>query len=59
MDRDRSLNGPSALNLLSLSKAAERAGTTRFQLSDFLTEQNIPRRYAEEELTEDWKYAAD
>jgi predicted HTH domain antitoxin len=59
MDRDRSLNGPSALNLLSLSKAAELAGTIRFQLSEFLTERNIPRHYEEEELAEDLKYAAD
>ena len=42
MDRDRSLNGPSTLNLLSLSKAAELAGTTRFQLSDFLNRAEYP-----------------
>jgi hypothetical protein len=59
IDRDRSINGPSALNLLFVSKAAELAGTTRFQLSDFVTEGNIPRHYADEELTEDLKYAAD
>jgi len=46
-----------ARGLLSLGKASELAGTSRFLFSDFLTQRNIPRHYAEEELAEDLKYA--
>ena len=46
-------------SLLSLGKAAELAGTTGVQFSDFLTPRNIPRHYQEEDLTEDLKYASD
>ena len=46
-----------ARGLLSLGKAAELSGTTRFMFSDFLTQRNIARHYGEEELTEDLKYA--
>jgi predicted HTH domain antitoxin len=47
-----------ARGLLSLGKAAELAGTTRFLFSDLLTQWNIPRHYGEEELAEDLKYAS-
>jgi predicted HTH domain antitoxin len=43
--------------LLSLGKAAELAGTTRFQFSDLLAQRNTPGHYGEEELNEDLKYA--
>jgi predicted HTH domain antitoxin len=47
-----------ARNLLSLGKAAELAGTTRYLFSELLTQRNIPRHYGEEELAEDLKYAS-
>jgi predicted HTH domain antitoxin len=47
-----------ARGLLSLGKASELAGTSRFQFSELLTQQNIARHYGEEELAEDLKYAS-
>lgn len=47
-----------ARDLLSLGKAAELAGISRFVFSDLLTQRNIPRHYGEEELAEDLKYAS-
>ena len=47
-----------ARGLLSLGKASELSGTSRFRFSELLTQQNIPRQYGEEELAEDLKYAS-
>jgi predicted HTH domain antitoxin len=47
-----------ARGLLSLGKAAELAGETRFSFSGLLTQWNIARHYGEEELAEDLKYAS-
>lgn len=46
-----------ARGLLSLGKASELAGASRSMFAAFLTQQNIPRHYGEEELKEDLKYA--
>jgi predicted HTH domain antitoxin len=46
-----------ARGLLSLGKASELSGTSRFLFSDILTQRSIPRHYGEEELAEDIKYA--
>ena len=43
---------------LSLGKASELAGLTRFLFADILTERDIGHHYSEEELTEDLKYAS-
>lgn len=47
-----------ARGLLSLGKAAELAGATRFFFSNLLTQWKIPSHYGEEELAEDLKYAS-
>ena len=46
-----------ARGLLSLGKASELAGISRFLFVDLLAQRDIPRHYQEEELTEDIKYA--
>ena len=46
-----------ARGLLSLGKASELAGTSRFVFADTLTQRDVARHYGEEELTEDLKYA--
>ena len=46
-----------ARGILSLGKASELAGLTRFLFADILTQRDIARHYSEEELTEDFKYA--
>ena len=43
--------------ILSLGKASELAGISRFVFSDLLTQRSIPRHYGDEELTEDLNYA--
>jgi predicted HTH domain antitoxin len=47
-----------ARDLLSLGKAAELAGVSRFLFSDLLIQRNIPRHYGQEELAEDLEYAS-
>jgi predicted HTH domain antitoxin len=44
--------------ILSLGKASELAGISRFRFSDLLTERSIPRHYGDEEFAEDLKYAS-
>jgi predicted HTH domain antitoxin len=39
--------------ILSLGKASELAGISRFLFSDLLTQRSIPRHYGDEEFTED------
>lgn len=46
-----------ARNLLSLGKASELAGTSRFVFADILTQRDVARHYGTEELTEDLTYA--
>lgn len=46
-----------ARNLLSLGKASELAGTSRFFFADLLTQQEVARHYGKEELDEDLTYA--
>jgi predicted HTH domain antitoxin len=46
-----------ARGLLSIGKASELAGMSRFLFAEFLGQRNIARHYGEEELTEDLKYA--
>jgi predicted HTH domain antitoxin len=47
-----------ARGLLSLGKASELSGTSRFLFSELLTQRNIARHYGEDELAEDLKYAS-
>lgn len=46
-----------AQSLLSLGKASELAGTSRFLFADILTQRNVARHYGKEELSEDLTYA--
>jgi predicted HTH domain antitoxin len=46
-----------ARGLLSLGKASELAGTSRFLFADILTQRNVARHYGKEELSEDLTYA--
>jgi predicted HTH domain antitoxin len=43
--------------ILSLGKASELAGLSRFLLSDLLTPRRIPRHYGDEEFAEDLRSA--
>jgi predicted HTH domain antitoxin len=46
-----------ARGLLSLGKASELAGSSRFLFADILTQRNVARHYGKEELSEDFTYA--
>ena len=46
-----------ASGLLSLGKASELAGVSRFAFSDVLAQRHIARHYGQDELREDLTYA--
>jgi predicted HTH domain antitoxin len=46
-----------AQGLLPFGKAAELAGTSRYDFADLAAQRNIPRHYTEHELTQDLDYA--
>ena len=46
-----------AQGILSFGKASELAELPRFAFADLITQRNIPRHYAEEELMQDINYA--
>lgn len=45
-----------AQNALSLGKAAELAGLTRFEMNDVLAARGIPMHYGQQDLEEDLAY---
>ena len=45
-----------AQEILSFGKAAELAGTSRYQFAELVTRRGIPRHYGQEELAEDLAY---
>lgn len=44
-------------SILSLGKAAELAGLTRWELNDILARRGVPMHYGDKELNEDLAYA--
>ena len=46
-----------AQEILSLGKAAELAGLSRWQLGDTLAKRGVPMHYSQEDLSEDIAYA--
>ena len=46
-----------AQQILSLGKAAELAGLSRWELNDLLARRGVPMHYSEGDLTEDLAYA--
>jgi predicted HTH domain antitoxin len=46
-----------AQQILSLGKAAELAGLSRWELNDLLARRGVPMHYTESELAEDFAYA--
>jgi predicted HTH domain antitoxin len=46
-----------AQGILPFGKASELAGSSRFAFAEIVSQRNIPRHYAEDELTQDLDYA--